>query len=89
MGEYDSNNALREETLWLGDTPVAVIQRDPATGLNQTYYVHCDHLNTPKALLSSANVPVWRSDKAVRRNNQRALRRMVCMKVGLAPWLSC
>ncbi|MEQ1767898.1 MAG: RHS repeat-associated core domain-containing protein, partial [Methylotenera sp.] len=64
IGEYDSNNALREETLWLGDTPVAVIQRDPATGLNQTYYVHSDHLNTPKVLLNSANVPVWRSDNS-------------------------
>ena len=45
QGEYSSAGALVEETVWLGDIPVAIIR--PGTPA-VVYYVHTDHLNTPR-----------------------------------------
>lgn len=59
VGEYDKNNALRQETVWLEDLPVAVIKRD-AAGQFQTYPIHADHLNTARAIQDSQNRVVWR-----------------------------
>ena len=59
IGEYDKNNALRQETVWLDDTPVAVLKKN-AQGQYQTYYVHADHVNTPRAILDSQNRIVWK-----------------------------
>lgn len=59
IGEYDSDNQVRQETVWLEDTPVAVLKQD-AQGQMKAYYVHADHLNTPRAILDSQNRMVWR-----------------------------
>ncbi|WP_198291325.1 RHS repeat-associated core domain-containing protein [Methylosarcina fibrata] len=63
IGEYDKNNALRQETVWLGDLPVAAVKKD-AAGLFQFYPVQADHLNAPRVILNSANTSVWRWDAA-------------------------
>ncbi|PPD47036.1 MAG: hypothetical protein CTY16_08140 [Methylobacter sp.] len=64
IGEYDKNNNVRQETIYLGDTPVAVVRPDPVTGLSKTYYIQADHLDAPRVILNTANVPVWRWDNA-------------------------
>ena len=62
IGEYDKNNAVGQETVWLGDTPVAVVKKDPTTRQNVIYTVQADHLNTPRVILNSSHTPVWRWD---------------------------
>lgn len=65
------NLIAEEETIYLGDTPVAVLigqasynSNGDYLGTQQTpYYVHADHLNTPRRLTRPAdNVVVWRWD---------------------------
>ena len=61
VGEYDNSGNLIEETVWFGDTPVATL-RPNGGGLN-LFYVHTDHLNTPRRVSRpSDNVVVWRWD---------------------------
>ena len=61
LGEYDGSGNLIEETVWLGDVPVATLQPN-GTGVS-VYYVHTDHLNTPRRISRPAdNVIVWRWD---------------------------
>jgi RHS repeat-associated protein len=62
IGEYDTNNTLRQETVYLGDMPIAVVKPGATAGSVATYNVHADHLNTPRAVLDSANTVVWRWD---------------------------
>jgi RHS repeat-associated protein len=56
IGEYDYGaNVTVQETVWLGDMPVAVLKN------GQTYHVHTDHLNTPRAIKRASNhQTVWR-----------------------------
>jgi RHS repeat-associated protein len=54
VGEYSGGQG--QETVYLGDTPVAVLQG------GQAYYVYADHLNTPRVITDSANKVVWRWD---------------------------
>lgn len=56
LGEYGKNGALVQETIWLGNLPIAVVMP------SGTYYVHADHLNAPRILLSPENQEVWRWD---------------------------
>ena len=56
--------ALRQETVWLGDTPIAVVKKDPVTQQLLVYYIQADHLNTPRVILDTANTPVWRWDNS-------------------------
>jgi RHS repeat-associated protein len=59
VGEYDGAGHLIEETVWLGDIPVATLRPDPAGGVD-IYYVHSDHLNTPRRVTRpSDNAVVW------------------------------
>jgi RHS repeat-associated protein len=61
LGEYTSTGALTEETIWLGDTPVAIII--PSGSTVAVYYVITDHLNTPKKISQpSSNKLAWRWD---------------------------
>lgn len=61
VGEYDSSGNLIQETVWLRDTPVAVL-RPNGTGVN-LFYVHTDHLHAPRRISRpSDNVVVWRWD---------------------------
>lgn len=54
LGEYDGRGAPQQETVWLGDKPVAVLMP------SGVYHVHADHLNTPRVLLDATGTPVWR-----------------------------
>jgi RHS repeat-associated protein len=57
LGEYSSTGALVEETIWMGDIPVATIR--PGTPA-VVYYVHTDHLNTPRRVSRpSDNKLMW------------------------------
>ncbi len=61
LGEYDGSGNLIEETIWMGDIPVATLQPN-GTGVS-VYYIHTDHLNTPRRITRiSDNAIVWRWD---------------------------
>ena len=61
LGEYDASGTLIEETVWLNDIPVATL-RPNGSGVS-LYYVHTDHLNTPRRISRPAdNAIVWRWD---------------------------
>jgi RHS repeat-associated protein len=61
LGEYDGSGNLIEETVWMGNIPVATLQPNGA-GVS-VYYIHTDHLNTPRRISRPAdNVIVWRWD---------------------------
>ncbi|MEI2768664.1 MAG: RHS repeat-associated core domain-containing protein [Nitrosomonas sp.] len=71
IGEYRNNAEtttptddwlVRQETVWLGDIPVAVIKKPTATSTIQLYYVYADHLNTPRVIVNSRNTTIWRWD---------------------------
>lgn len=61
IGEYSSTGSLVQETVWLGDTPVATIR--PNGSSVTIYYVHADHLNAPRMVTRpSDNKIAWRWD---------------------------
>ena len=53
VGEYGSNGKAIEETVYLGDMPVAVLVG------NTNYFIYADQLNAPRAITDSKNKPVW------------------------------
>lgn len=55
IGEYENGN-LVAEYIYFGETPIAVYQN------NQMYFVHTDHLNTPRAITNSSQTLVWKWD---------------------------
>ena len=62
IGEYNGSGGLVEETIWLGDIPVATLQPNGSGGVN-IYYVHTDHLNTPRKIAQpSTGTLAWRWD---------------------------
>lgn len=61
IGEYDNAGALIQETVWFEDIPVATIRPNGAD--IDVFYVHADHLNTPRRISRpSDNAVVWRWD---------------------------
>jgi RHS repeat-associated protein len=61
LGEYSASGALIQETIWMGDLPVATIR--PSGSTIVVYYVHSDHLGTPrKVTRPSDNGLMWRWD---------------------------
>ena len=60
-GEYTSVGALIQETVWLGDLPVATLRPNGSGGVI-LYYVHADHLNTPRLVTDLSNNIRWRWD---------------------------
>ncbi|MDP3222486.1 MAG: RHS repeat-associated core domain-containing protein, partial [Rubrivivax sp.] len=69
IGEYRDNSGtatptddwlVRQETIWLEDIPVAVIRKATATSPILVYFIHADHLNTPRVIVNQSNTPVWR-----------------------------
>jgi len=61
IGEYNSSGGLIEETVWLGDIPVAVLT--PNGSSVNIYYIHSDHLNTPKKVAQpTTHTLAWRWD---------------------------
>lgn len=64
LGEYDASGAVFQETVWMGDIPIAALWPDGSGGVTVTY-VHTDHLNTPRAITRTTDNAVlwrWRSD---------------------------
>lgn len=60
IGEYDGSGNLVEEIAWLDDIPVASIRPDGLGGVG-IFYIHTDHLNTPRKLTRPSNNDiVWR-----------------------------
>jgi hypothetical protein len=53
VGEYDAAGAPIEETVWLGDTPVAVV-RPAAGGGSEVFFVWTDQLDTPRVISDDA-----------------------------------
>jgi RHS repeat-associated protein len=61
LGEYTGSGAVIQETVWMGDIPVATLQ--PSGTSIATYYVHTDHLGTPRKITRpSDNSLMWRYD---------------------------
>jgi RHS repeat-associated protein len=61
LGEYDGSGALIQEIVWFGDMPVASLRLDG--GSVAIFYIHADHLNTPRKIARpSDNVVLWRWD---------------------------
>jgi RHS repeat-associated protein len=62
LGEYTATGALIEETVWLGDTPVATLM--PSGASVAVYYIHSNHLNAPTIITRpSDNAQMWRWDQ--------------------------
>ena len=63
VGEYDQSGNLIAEHVWLGDSPLAVIQPPGGSGQQagavEVYFVHPDHLDTPRAIVDAASSVVW------------------------------
>ena len=58
LGEYDGSGNLIQETVWLGDIPVATIR--PNGSSVAIYYVETDQLGTPRAVIQpSNNAALW------------------------------
>jgi RHS repeat-associated protein len=62
LGQYTTAGVLTSEIVWLGDMPVATIR--PASGGGvEVFYIHTDHLNTPRVVTQpSNNAQRWRWD---------------------------
>jgi RHS repeat-associated protein len=61
IGEYTGAGTLIQETVWLGDIPVATL-RPNGTGIS-IYYVHADQLGAPRLVTRPAdNAIMWRWD---------------------------
>ena len=66
-GEYDASGKLVQETVWLGDIPIATLR--PVSGsittpiAINTFYVHADQLGTPRVITRPTdNKVVWKWD---------------------------
>jgi RHS repeat-associated protein len=58
LGEYSSSGSLIEETVWMGDIPVATLR--PSGSAILIYYVHSDQYGSPRAVtLPSNNALTW------------------------------
>ncbi len=53
IGEYDQTGTAIQETLYLGNLPVVVLKN------SNVYYIHADHLNTPRAITDASNKTYW------------------------------
>jgi RHS repeat-associated protein len=61
IGEYDGSGNLIEETVWMGDIPIATLQPN-GSGVN-IFYVHTDHLNSPRKIAQpTSGTLAWRWD---------------------------
>jgi RHS repeat-associated protein len=62
IGEYTGGGSLIEETVYVGDIPVATLIPNGSGGVN-IFYVHTDQLNTPRKIAQpSSGTLAWRWD---------------------------
>ena len=61
LGEYDAfGNAVREY-VWLGDIPVAMVMSPATAGeAPQIFFIHADHLDTPRLVVDPQGNTRWR-----------------------------
>jgi RHS repeat-associated protein len=63
LGEYTTTGGIVEETVWLGDIPVATLRPNGTTGCTSTlcvFFVQADQLNTPRQVTrASDNKQMW------------------------------
>ena len=60
LGEYSNTGATLREYVWLGATPVAVFTPDTvAANPPLVYYIHTDHLGTPRLVIDKNNQQRW------------------------------
>lgn len=71
VGEYDANLVPISETVYLGNTPVAVLKytrtgrRAPYTWTMTVSYVYADHIDTPRVIVRSSDHAIqWRWDSS-------------------------
>ncbi|MDB0524746.1 RHS repeat-associated core domain-containing protein, partial [Ralstonia solanacearum] len=57
IGEYDQSGNAIQETVYLGDTPVATVKNGTA------YYIYADQIDTPRVITDTNNLMVWRWDQ--------------------------
>ena len=62
IGEYRQIGTPKQETVYLGDTPVLILM--PGTTTPAIYTIDTDHLNTPRVIKTNAGAIVWRWDQA-------------------------
>ena len=61
LGEYNSAGTAIREYVWLGATPIAMFTPDTvAANPPLVYYVHTDHLGTPRVVVDKSNNLRWR-----------------------------
>ncbi len=58
IGEYDQSGNAIEETVYLGDTPIATVKN------GTPYYIYADQIDTPRVITDTNNLMVWRWDQA-------------------------
>ena len=59
LGEYDSTGQAIREYVWLGSTPIAVFTPN-GSNAPTVYYLHADHLDTPRVVVDRDNRLRWR-----------------------------
>ena len=62
LGEYDATGHVIQETVYIGDMPVATLRQSVVSGMTvtQPYYIYADHINTPRVITrASDNKIVW------------------------------
>ncbi len=67
LGEYDGTGKLIQETIWLGDLPVATLRYPAGTtsGPADIFHVHSDHLDSPRRVTRPSDKKVmwqWESE---------------------------
>jgi len=62
IGEYDQAGVPLKEYVWLGSTPIAVFTADPSNASNPpwVYFIHADHLDTPRQVMDQNGGRRWR-----------------------------
>ena len=68
LGEYRYNVSPEYETIYLGDTPVALLKYagsgTAGTLVTGIYNIYADHLDTPRVVTRQSNLLMWRWDTA-------------------------
>ena len=59
--DVSTGKAIREY-VWFGSTPIAVFTPDPANAANPPliYFIHTDHIDTPRVIVDKNNAIRWR-----------------------------
>ncbi|MEF9407006.1 type IV secretion protein Rhs, partial [Ralstonia solanacearum species complex bacterium KE055] len=57
IGEYDQSGNAIQETVYLGDTPIATVKN------GTPYYIYADQIDTPRVITDTNNLMVWRWDQ--------------------------